>query len=335
MKHIYIIFALTLVALGVSAQDVHLSQYYMNELNLNPARTGDYNGDIRLTGNYRSQWAQIGDPLTTFMVGVEKKVIIHSHTLDLGLLLVHDKFGGFKTNLNKVQLSAAYELQTKAADKFRVGVQGGVIHRATDLEAYSFPNQWNYPGGKFDTGLSSNEVFADDKDVSLDINAGVSWSRQFTKLIPTIGFSLHHINQPVDSYFKDAEKLDIRYIASGEFVYMLSPKFYIEPKAFYMTTTSTNDMIVGSNFRYLFTHKPYPLSIYAGAHNRGDFSEDNDAIIGTIGGQYKQWELGVSYDYNTSTLSADTDRKSSFELAVRYITPSNRSNYISLPCDRF
>jgi hypothetical protein len=37
-------------------QDIHFSQYYASPLSLNPANTGNYDGDWRLMNSYRQQW---------------------------------------------------------------------------------------------------------------------------------------------------------------------------------------------------------------------------------------------------------------------------------------
>jgi len=329
-----IAFFILLLSQLCNAQDVHLSQFFFNDLNLNPAYTGNYDGDLRFTGNYRNQWAQIGDgPLVTIMAAVQKKIPINAKTLDVGLLLVRDQFSGFATNLHKIQASVAYEISSKSGHNFRFGVQGGILQRQADFSRFTFANQWILPEGRFDRRIPLGEDFVENA-LSPDINAGVSWNKQLPKMKPEIGFAVNHINQPKDGFLNDPEKLALRYVANISWDLYVSPSFHIEPKGFITTTTNTNDIILGSNFRYIFP-KSYPLSVYAGAFNRGNYGEDNDAIIGTVGGRYKRWEAGISYDYNTSTLSQSFAQKSSYELAIRYTTPSNTSEYLSVPCERF
>lgn len=45
--------------------DPHFSQYYMYPSWLNPALTGAFDGDYRVTGIYRSQWGNITNPFAT------------------------------------------------------------------------------------------------------------------------------------------------------------------------------------------------------------------------------------------------------------------------------
>ncbi|HQQ95111.1 MAG TPA: type IX secretion system membrane protein PorP/SprF, partial [Bacteroidia bacterium] len=51
------------------AQDVHFSQYYFSPLSLNPANTGNYDGNYRFFGNYRSQWREISEAYDTYSAG--------------------------------------------------------------------------------------------------------------------------------------------------------------------------------------------------------------------------------------------------------------------------
>src|SRR3546814_4214408 len=53
------------VAHGAFAQDPHLSQYYSSPLFLNPALTGMFNGEFRISGNQKTQWGSITNPYST------------------------------------------------------------------------------------------------------------------------------------------------------------------------------------------------------------------------------------------------------------------------------
>ena len=59
MKRILQTLLLSWVVFAASAQDPHLSQFYMSPLYLNPALTGAFNGNYRLTGLFRGQWGSV------------------------------------------------------------------------------------------------------------------------------------------------------------------------------------------------------------------------------------------------------------------------------------
>ena len=47
-------------------QDIHFSQFYSSPLTLNPAYTGNYEGNWRVMSNYRTQWSAIAEPYKTY-----------------------------------------------------------------------------------------------------------------------------------------------------------------------------------------------------------------------------------------------------------------------------
>ena len=62
-------------AMQASAQDIHFSMFYASPLTLNPALTGANEGTYRAAGIYRSQWASISTPFTTYAVSFDIKLL--------------------------------------------------------------------------------------------------------------------------------------------------------------------------------------------------------------------------------------------------------------------
>jgi len=98
-------------ALMANGQDIHFSQFYASPLNLNPALTGDFNGNIRLAANHRNQWASVTVPYlsSSFSFDVRNwSDQLNGDAIGLGLLAMHDQSGdGNFTNV-KLQGSIAY-----------------------------------------------------------------------------------------------------------------------------------------------------------------------------------------------------------------------------------
>jgi len=98
--------ALTLflaLSFQLHAQDIHYSQFGRSPLNINPALTGLFKGDIRFIGNYRSQWNKIPVNYMTFSGGVDQKFINSSMKNSLfsaALYLNHDEAGDLKLSKN-------------------------------------------------------------------------------------------------------------------------------------------------------------------------------------------------------------------------------------------
>src|SRR5688572_9390754 len=77
------------------AKDPNFSQFIVSPLTLNPAMTGKFNGDFRLTGNYRDQWPAITKAFITstasFDMGILRNRISELDTWGVGLMAITDK----------------------------------------------------------------------------------------------------------------------------------------------------------------------------------------------------------------------------------------------------
>ena len=316
------------------AQDVHLSQFYTAQQNLNPALGGYYKGEFRIAGNYRSQWAQINKPITTAMIAADRKFYFYSDEIDVGLMFVNDQFEGFNMNTNKIFLSGSYQKKIKY-NEFRFGAQVGFVMKNTDLSTQTFPNQWTYGTGQFDPNLSNGESNLLDAQNFIDVNIGIAWSKTFRKFKPLVGFSLFHVNRPKDAFFDaTTENLSMRQVVHGEVVIDLNAKVSIEPKIMYMWTASAQNTLLGTTIKRHYKSGKVQ-NIYGGLLYRDGFARTYDAIIPVVGLTYNRFDIGLSYDLNISGLSDYSPRKSTLEFSLVYTGPLFSPQNLSIPCDRY
>lgn len=330
----YLVAIIFFCTMQIFAQDVHLSQFYTAQQNLNPALSGFYNGEYRIAGNYRSQWREIGDPITTAVIAFDKKFHFYSDEIDAGIIVIQDQFSGFNQNTNKIFLTGSYKKLWKY-NEIRAGIQAGIVLKSTDLKTQTFPNQWVYETGIFDQNLSNGENDISQSQNFIDVNFGVAWSKTFTKFKPTLGLSLFHINRPKDTYFNTpTERLRMRQVVHGEAVIDLNGPVSIEPKLLYMWTTKAQDALIGSNVKYHFKDSKVK-NVYAGVLYRDGFGRNSDAVIPIVGLTYNRFDVGFSYDVNISTLSDYSARKSTLEFSLIYTAPMFSPKNLSIPCDRY
>ena len=339
------ILLLSIIFVGeYNAQDIHLSQFYASDHLLNPSKMGDFEGDFRITGNYRNQWKQINPPvnkgITTSIISFDKTFRLRSQEVNAGILIAHDEFGGINFSTNKILLSGAYAFEL-GSHNLRAGVQTGLVFRNSDLAAQTFPVQWDYPTGSFNTSTPNQESALSPSLNYFDFNIGVQWSKLIGKMQPKIGLALNHLNRPRDSYFandyfsESKERLRIRNVLHGEIDYYYSAKLTMQPKFLCMWTAKANDFIVGSNFRYKTGNKVLP-AIFGGVFYRNGIETNRDAVYPVIGVNYlNNFDLGFSYDVNISTLSQNVDRKGTFEVSIIYIAPNINSKRLTVPCERY
>lgn len=316
------------------AQDIHLSQWYTNQLNLNPAMGGMYEGEYRVVANYRHQWRELGTPLTTTMVAGDKNFHFFSDQINAGILVVHDEFSDFGLTVNKILLSGSYRKMFRGHE-LRGGIQLGVVFKNTDLKSQTFPSQWVYETGEFDQGVPNGETTINESLVHFDMNLGVAWAKQITKRIKLIsGFSIFHINRPKDTYFSSyKERLRTRQIFHLEGDVRFG-QVGVEPKFLMMWTTMSQNMILGSNFKYHFKESMV-RNVFVGLHYRTRFGANRDAVIPMVGFGINRFDVGFSYDVNVSALSDYSDTKTTFEISLVYTAPLFSPKNLSIPCDRY
>src|SRR3546814_13591012 len=88
------------VAHGAFAQDPHLSQYYSSPLFLNPALTGMFNGEFRISGNQKTQWGSITNPYSTSVASFDALL---DNKLGVGVYELPQSAGdgGYKTKIGR------------------------------------------------------------------------------------------------------------------------------------------------------------------------------------------------------------------------------------------
>ena len=332
-KFLFIFFSLCIGQL--SAQDIHLSQFFASDHLLNPAKMGDFDGDYRVTANYRNQWREIqSKPLSTYIVSFDKAFHYYSHEIDGGIMVARDEFTGGNLATTKILLSAAYGYTTESGHNFRVGIQPGFVFRKANLDGQTFPSQWEYAQGEF-SNPNNGENSQTPSISEFDLDLGVQWSKTFGKSTVKIGYAANHLNMPRDSYFNQKkDRLRIRNVTHAELDYIATEKITVQPKLLWMWTAKANDMVIGSNVKYKLPNKLF-TSASLGIFYRAGVVRNSDALIPFIGTHFKRFDLGFSYDINISTLSTDVKRRSAFEFSLIYTGASLKPKIKTLPCDRY
>ena len=80
----------------INAQDLHYSQFYNSQQNINPALTGIFKGDHRFTLSMRDQWRFVPVPWFTLSGSYDRQYYFpknDKHFLGLGAFFNHDRQG--------------------------------------------------------------------------------------------------------------------------------------------------------------------------------------------------------------------------------------------------
>lgn len=315
------------------AQDIHFSQYYFSPLSLNPAHTGNYDGNYRLMANYRSQWKEIQSAYKTISVGGDANFYPLNQQVSGGLYFVNDKSGG-NLIVNKIMLSAAVHKKI-AGFNIHAGVQPGYVTKRIDFNAHSFPTQLNWNSGQFDASLPNYESNVTERASYFDLNAGFFVSKRIRKIETGLGMAMFHLTQPNESMVSQVNKLTTRKIFQGDIKYYHSEKITVNLYSMLNATTKASDWLVGINGEYALTTKPYYNAVFIGLMWRDGLKRISDAAIATAGFKYRNYTFGFSYDVNVSMLHTATDYKGAIEFALIYTSKDSRLRKKQIPCDRY
>lgn len=308
------------------AQDIHLLQFNSSPQNLNPAQTGLFNGDWRFVGNYRTQWAAIPVPYNTYSISTDTRLNtlpqsiankFPNGTPALGLIINSDQAGDSKLRTTQIYLSAAYiKKLTKDSTHFiSLGIQPGISNKNFNTSALTFDSQ--YDGTKYNSGLSTGENFNNTSITYFDVGAGAAyyWQKTPRKKV-NIGFSAFHLNTPKQSFFNNTNvRLNVKTNISGIAEIPVTSRVSILPSFLYQHQGTFHETILGVFGKYYLA----PINGMVTAVSLGTFFRTKDAFVLLANMDYKNFNVGISYDINTSNLSVATNNRGAFELSVIYI----------------
>ena len=86
---------ISFVAISVSAQDIHFSQFFEAPLLRNPSLAGIFTGDVRVQAVYRDQWNSVTTAYKTASLNGEYKLPVGKSDdfLTVGLQMLYDRAG--------------------------------------------------------------------------------------------------------------------------------------------------------------------------------------------------------------------------------------------------
>ncbi len=316
MRKLFLHIAMVLFSCNLVGQDVHFSQFNRAYQSLNPALTGSFNGDYRLNGNFRNQWASVSEPYRTFSAAVDAShPISQLPELKIGLVFINDEagVGGLKTTT--VNSNFAYHIKVDSDSTWLVktGVLFGFSSRSVDFSQFTYDNQ--FTGRAFDPNLFSGEDFERNSLAHFNLGTGFGLEHRLSSNDKIeIGFSAFNLTNPNLSFSNQAANLDIRkslYVLSQ---FKLNEKLSLLPSLLWLRQGNYREFVIGSELQYRFEGQSVISSLYGGF-----FLRVKDALIFTTGIDYENWNLGLSYDVNYSELRTASNRRGGLEISVTYI----------------
>jgi type IX secretion system PorP/SprF family membrane protein len=315
-------------ATGGRAQDIHFSQFWENNILLNPALTGVFSGDYKVGVDYRSQWSTLVNPYKTFMISGETRVLVSREVGDyisFGLVYTNDKAGSINFTSNQLYPAICYNkaLEDERNSYLSVGLTGGYISRNVDMSLMKFSNQ--YQAGNYDQNNPTGETFVYNGLSNYDVGAGVSLNSSLdlqSRSNYYLGVGVYHINSPTVLFNggNTLVKLPMKWQFNGGIYLPLNEQFSFTARANFAVQQPYQELLFGGMVTWKALQVGLP-SIFA--FHFGVFSRYQDAIIPVIKFDYKQVSLGFSYDVNNSSLSSQAGTGTSATEITLYV----RGNY--------
>ena len=281
---------------------------------LNAANTGNFDGQYRVTTNYRNQWASVAAPYSTGIVSADFTLLKKKKNfLGVGLTGVDDRSGTGELTNTKIYGSVAYHIHVGKSDTpkhfIHIGIQGGFVKRTININKLVFAGQYN-PSTQSFSNVSNQSTNINSNLNYFDLNVGAIWTSIFSKKFSLQGgVNFTHINNPNELNAELSSKTNIGSIIHALAQINLSNKVSLSPTILLMNYTTSSEFTFGSSLNYSLDN----FAIYFGTYYR-----INDAVIGLLGLQFKKVRLGFTYDTNVSSLHNATNYNGAFELSLAY-----------------
>lgn len=318
-------------------QDIHYSQYMYSPLNLNPALTGDFNGNFRAVINHRNQWNSISVPYLSSAVASDIKKWDdrwNGNYAGFGIVVQHDKSGEGALQQLQPMLSVAFKkfLDANKEQAVALGLRSGVMKKWIDFSKLTFPNQFDE--GDFHQSIPSGEDESHFSITKFDLDAGVVhfYKKEKSPEIKT-GYALSHINRPNQSLLRNSNRIALHHAVFSEVKIPASKSTTLNVQLLYTHQKKANEWVIGGNLENILESNDENSYLISG----GLSYRVKDAILIYAGFGFDKWRIGFSYDVNVSGLKRASHSRGAYEISIIYIDQwiSGRKNIpIIVPCHR-
>lgn len=285
-----LVLMLCFAAFAANAQtDAQFTQYYEVPAVYNPASIGrtDF---IRIRGAGRLQWIGIDGAPKTFLGAADMPFKIGTQRLGVGVVMQQEGIGLY----NSLNLGAqiAYKLR-KLGGEFTIGMQFGMYDQRFKGSEVFIPDGDDYHQGA-DDGIPTTDIHG----TALDLGAGIWYQRKTWY----IGLSCTHLTSPsirmggenggsgTDENIYEFNVNRTLYLMAGCNIPINNTLFEVMPS-----------VLAKSDFTF-FGAEAMARVRYNKFLSFGIGYRWNDAVVATIAAEFKNFFLGYSFDYATSSL---------------------------------
>lgn len=315
VKKIILIITLFFCFQKSEGQGMHFSQFYNAPMLLNPANTGLLQeNDWRVATNFRNQWATVPVNYNTFSICADMGINRNNWEtswLGAGVGVWRDVAGDGKLSLTKIQSNLAFHVLISENSSLSAGIAASYNQRSVDFSKLTFDVQWDE--FSFNKNVSNQETNTSQKATFTELGAGFNYSYyNNNNLYINFGASANNINQPIETFYGQSNKLGIRPQATLNISFKASDRIILNPSIYYTDQKKASQLVFGS----LFNINTGEVAVNPNEVVLGVFYRNKDAIIGAVGYKWNHHQVMVSYDQTVSQMSQGNNGVGAFELSL-------------------
>lgn len=310
-----------------NAQDLQYSQFFANQLDLNPAFAGSQYYH-RVIVNYRNQWPELGHPYVTYSFSYDRH--LYKTNSGVGVQIQQDRQGNGALLTTTVTGIYSYLIRLKRDAGIRMALGASLVQNHIDLSRMNFPDMIDPIYGSIYSHDGSEDPVTR-KKVAADFSCGLLGF--FNKY--HFGVAIQHLAEPSLAFSDDA-RLPMKYSvhAGAEFPitknglhpvnYTINPLFLFQKQASH----------IQMNYGAFFNRN----DILMGAWFRQNFDRPMNAVIVMAGYDCRVFRIAYSFDWTLSKLN--TVGNGSHEVSFIFLlgereNRGKRQMRKPIPCPRF
>lgn len=286
--------------------DAQLSQYYTAPTLFNPAAVGQTDL-LRIRGGARLQWVGIDNAPQSFLGAADMPVKLGGKRIGVGLVLNQESAGLFKSLSMGAQ--AGYKFK-KFGGVWTVAIQGGFYDQSFKGSEVYLPDDDDYHQGT-DDAIPTTDIHG----TAFDLAAGLWY--EHPKFYA--GISCTHLTSPQITLNSEDGSGGSETSGERKFQYQAGRTLYFTAGCNIAIKNTLFEImpsvLVKSDFTFTAAEATarlrYRKFLTAGVGYRW-----NDAVILTLGAEFKNFNIGYSYDYATSAIHSASS--GSHEIFVGY-----------------
>jgi type IX secretion system PorP/SprF family membrane protein len=229
-----------------------------------------------------------------------------------GAFVLRDVAGSGNLTSNKIYGALAYHQMIGYGSLVSLGFNVGYANKQINVANLKFPDQFD--GKFFDNKLPTSVALQRNNIGYLDMQVGLNYAYFPTERVYlNTGFSVHHVNQPRESFFETNDvtnKVPRRYIGFLNGSFMVNDQWIVNPNAYFTMQAKSSELVAGLSANYnLSGDGEYVLT-------GGLYYRHNESFIPMIGFGYKDYMFSFTYDATISDLRNYNNTRGAFEFSL-------------------